>query len=654
MIKLRVALTFALSMCALASLMPAAARVPLESFAADPSMDQPSISPSGKYVAVPVRKADEQMIVVVDLDAPTDAKPNAIPMGKDIEVDWVRWKNDDRLLVGLVKDGDTDKALARAIAVDRDGKNFVALFSDIARFRGNRGLSGVANMLPADPTAILMGASDGKLDGKFNLYRVDVYSGRAEIVQRGLQTTFRWMVDPSGVPRVRWDDQWERKRTAIFVRKAHTDSWEMLAQYNYGDFAPIEFQGFTNDPNVAIVASNEKSDKFGLFEYNLDTRTLGKPIFQHPDVDVGHQIADEIGGPIYDTTSGKFVGIFYVTEVWENHYFDAQLKAIQNTLDAAFPDAVLVQPTSLSRDRSRVIVTTSGPRDPATYYAFDAAKNTARRLGRRRTDLPATELGDSVVVKYAARDGARLTGYLTLPAGKGGKNLPLVVLPHGGPKTRDVVGYHTWVQFLANRGYAVFQPNFRGSAGYGRAFMEAGYKQWGRRMQDDITDGAKALIADGTADANRICIFGWSYGGYAALAGGALTPDMYKCVVAGAGVSDLPLMVEDVAKAGTETGIYQYWTEMIGDPRYDIGQMTAVSPALLASNFKAPVLLIHGDEDRVVPIEQSKRMDAALRSSGKQVKFVILPKEGHSPNKKESRLTVLKELESFLATHIGN
>jgi len=297
---------------------------------------------------------------------------------------------------------------------------------------------------------------------------------------------------------------------------------------------------------------------------------------------------------------------------------------------------------------------TSGPKNPATYYVFDAKQNTARRLGQAYRDIAENELGEMVILKYRSRDGTQLPGYLTLPPGKGDKKLPLVVMPHGGPKSRDYVQYHPWVQLLANRGYAVFQPNFRASAGYGRAFMEAGYKQWGRRVQDDIVDGVRALIADGTVDANRMCIFGWSFGGYAALAGGALASELYKCVIAGAGVSDLPAMVDEQAKRGTHSGIYKYWVEQIGDSRYELDMMKAASPALNAGNFKAPVLLIHGDADKTVPIDQSRRMEAALKAAGKAVKFLVLPKVGHSPSKVETRVTMYKEIESFLAQHIGN
>jgi dipeptidyl aminopeptidase/acylaminoacyl peptidase len=260
-----------------------------------------------------------------------------------------------------------------------------------------------------------------------------------------------------------------------------------------------------------------------------------------------------------------------------------------------------------------------------------------------------------LLVKYDARDGTRLQAYVTMPPGRGNKNLPMVVMPHGGPESRDYVQYDHWAQMMANRGYVVLQPNFRGSGGFGRAFAEAGHRQWGRLMQDDITDAVKALIADGTADASRICIVGASYGGYAALAGGAFTPNLYKCVASIAGVSHLPEMLSwEKRRYGDDSWAYKYWVKRLGEPGDDADQMKAVSPALHADAFKVPVLLIHGKDDRVVPIDQSKRMKSALESAGKTVTFIEVQAEGHGFGKPSSDLIVLTALEQFLAANIGN
>jgi dipeptidyl aminopeptidase/acylaminoacyl peptidase len=338
----------------------------------------------------------------------------------------------------------------------------------------------------------------------------------------------------------------------------------------------------------------------------------------------------------------------------EHHFFEPDLARVQAKLSATLSDASSISLLSWSVDRTRFIVKSMGPRDPGTYYLYDAKKDALNKISVRYPGLPSNELGEMLVIKYKARDGTRIPGYLTMPSGKGAKKLPMIVMPHGGPELRDYVTYDEWAQMLANAGYAVLQPNFRGSGGYGRAFTAAGNRQWGRLMQDDITDGVKALIADGTADPNRICIVGASYGGYAALAGGAFTPDLYKCVVSIAGIGDLPEFVTDRGREfTTDSWSYKIWVERIGDPRADSTSMKAASPSFNADKFKAPVLLIHGDKDEIVPIEQSRRMDKALRDAGKSVEFITIEDEGHHFAAEESDIRVMKEIDRFVAANIG-
>jgi dipeptidyl aminopeptidase/acylaminoacyl peptidase len=356
---------------------------------------------------------------------------------------------------------------------------------------------------------------------------------------------------------------------------------------------------------------------------------------------------------IYDPYTTGLVGTCYVDDVWFCRYFDPALQRIQQAFEDAVNEAGLVQLTSWSMDRKRFIVKASGPRNPGSYYLYDTAKGPSL-LGRAHPRMTPAELGEMLVIKYPARDGTKIPGYLTLPAGKGSKNLPMVVMPHGGPELRDYVTFDNWAQMFANRGYAVFQPNFRGSGGYGKRYLEAGYRQWGRLMQDDITDGVKALIKDGTADPNRICIVGASYGGYAALAGGAFTPELYKCVVSIAGVSDLVAMIENdrFEGGGRDSFRFRYWKTWVGDPRTDAQEMKAFSPVSHAAKFTAPVLLIHGREDDNVVPTQSLAMEKALKKAGKPVEYILVDYQGHSfvgP----ARLDLLKNMERFVATHIG-
>lgn len=631
----------------------AAAKVPFETFAAEPATLSPRISPNGKHVAVATREAKQMFVLIYDVGAQNQSL-KAFSVPTDLEVDWVYWANDDRLLISLSKPsserwrGTTyDTTISRVVAVDRDGGNLTPLFANARKFGATRDLSGVLHQLPEDPKAVLM-AANGK-DNKHNVYRVNVDDGHAQLVQIGNASTVQWMTDRAGIPRIRWDYRRHRDRFEIYARTGDSEEWIKISEFGAKDFPELNIEGFTDDPNVAIAVSRQ-ADRYALYEYNLTTRSLGKLLYQHPTVDVG----GAEGGPLYDPLTAKLAGVFYVDDVFESHYFDPQLAAIQDRLNATFSEAAIIRITSWSQDRNRFIVSTQGPKDPGSHYLFDGRENHASLIGRAKPDIAAAELGETLIINYKARDGSKIPGYLTLPPGKGDKNLPLVVMPHGGPEVRDFVQFDMWAQSLANRGYAIFQPNFRGSGGYGKAYAEKGYRQWGGLMQDDVTDGVKALIADGTADANRICIMGASYGGYAALAGGAFTPDLYKCVIAIAAVTDLPAFLDArEEQMGDESSVFHYWLRLLGNPKTDLAQMTSVSPALQAQNFKVPVLLIHGNDDTNVPIDQSKRMDAALRKASKQVQFVTIEGEGHNFSKSTSNVTLLTEAEKFLAAHIG-
>jgi dipeptidyl aminopeptidase/acylaminoacyl peptidase len=288
---------------------------------------------------------------------------------------------------------------------------------------------------------------------------------------------------------------------------------------------------------------------------------------------------------------------------------------------------------------------------------FDRTTRKASVVSQARPKITENDVGEVMTINYKARDGLVIPALVTWPvnvAEENRKKLPMIVMPHGGPEAADTVGFDWLAQYLANEGYVVLQPNFRGSAEFGGSFTAAGYGEWGRKMQDDITDGANALIKMGWGDPNRTCIVGWSYGGYAALAGGALTPDLYKCVVAVAGVSHLrDMLFEEKRQHGEDGWVYSYWLNFIGNPETDKEAIDAVSPALLADKFKAPVLLVHGDTDRIVPIHQSDVMNAALKKAGKDVKYLRISGDDHSLVDNASRRQFLTELTAFLKAHTG-
>ncbi|HUO98679.1 MAG TPA: prolyl oligopeptidase family serine peptidase, partial [Rhizomicrobium sp.] len=356
----------------------------------------------------------------------------------------------------------------------------------------------------------------------------------------------------------------------------------------------------------------------------------------------------------------RVLGVDYVDDLYKIKWFDPSMQALQRGLEAAFPGSNVIL---VSHDVAfeKVIVRVSSVSEPWTYYLLDRKTHLAGRIGVSYPLIHSHDLGAVKPYPYKARDGLDIPGYLTLPPGKEPKNLPLVVIPHGassggGPDSRDSMDFNWLTQFLANRGYAVLQPNYRGSFGYGYPFRKAGFKQWGLKTQDDVTDGVNKVIADGIADPKRVCIYGADYGGYIALEGAELTPQLYRCVISYAGISDwldYLRIWEEEARPHSKT--MSYLNSRIGVASEDHEKLKATSPALHAEKIMSPVLLMHGESDYTVRIHQSQEMYDALRQAGKQVQFIkFTGEEDHYLQQAESRIRLLTEIEKFLKENIGN
>jgi dipeptidyl aminopeptidase/acylaminoacyl peptidase len=433
------------------------------------------------------------------------------------------------------------------------------------------------------------------------------------------------------------------KTDTLFVRDG--DSFRELGTFDASGDNNSDIAGLSEDGKAIIHLQKNKAGFSTVVSRDMASGA-DTELFSVPGFDVDHVIVDE--------WSDRVIGAAYTDESNHYYYFDPKKQALQAALEKAFPGQSAVAVTSDLAGRFTVVLV-DGPAKPPIYYLLDRKTNHATAFAAPYSRLEQVQLAEMKPWHYAARDGLEIPAYLTLPPGKPASNLPLVVMPHGGPYARDALGFDWWAQYLANRGYAVLQPNYRGSSGYGDTFTQAGSRQWGLKMQDDISDGVKKAIADGIADPKRVCIVGASYGGYAALAGAAFTPDLYACAVAVAGVSDLPRMLRaDNEDYGALSQVMSFQIVRIGSLDDDRKQLDATSPVLHADQVKCPVLLIHGEGDTTVPIVQSEVMEAALKEANKPVALVRIPKVDHYLSTSAARVTVLTETVSFLDKYIGH
>jgi dipeptidyl aminopeptidase/acylaminoacyl peptidase len=360
---------------------------------------------------------------------------------------------------------------------------------------------------------------------------------------------------------------------------------------------------------------------------------------------------------IIDPETGLYAGATYWEDRLKFEYVNPAMNALMAELDEGFQHAWNLIPISRSRstENKRWLVHAANATSLGGYYIYDVDKKAAQEIGLINPAMQMIKPGQVLSIGYAARDGLRINGYLTMPPGWTDKSPkpPMIVMPHGGPELRDTYQYSPIVQFLASRGYAVLQPNFRGSGGYGKAFQDAGRLHWGDAATDDITDGVKFVVGKGLADPARICIFGASYGGYAAMMSIVREPDLYKCAVGASGPTDLGRMLTwERNEEGSNSFAYNYWTSQIGDPGRDKAMIEASSPALQADKVKVPVLLVHGKRDKTVPIEQSEFMRDALKKANKPVEMTTYETAAHGMVGSDMR-RFLTELESFFGKHLG-
>jgi len=640
-----------------------AAKPTVAALFAPASFADAQLSPDGEHAAMLVRSASDNYLKLIVMNL-GDMSQKMVASSPDTNIANIHWVNSRRLVfstsnVGVVGQGDM-YLWSGLFAVNRDGSEMMKLAErsagktaqDIGRassgvLAGNTHfLSTIAS--ETDDIFVVQPVQTNLGEFKaYNLLRLNTRTGHATSYQRPGNTN-EWLLDQAGVPRINVTE--EDGKTAVYYFPPGEDKWKKIAEFDtFGSeeaFAPEYFDG---DGKLYVKASKGK-DTESIYRYDLvNNKMEDKPLISIDGYDFEGRL-------IVDAAHKKLLGVRYVTDAEATMWFDDERKKMQQAIDAKLPATNNFLQFAGHGQMRYVLVNARSDLQPGQYLIYDTTNGELTRLGDSHPQVDPAQMSHQSMVHYAARDGLTIPAYLTLPRGAPKKNLPMVVLVHGGPYVRGATwGWDPSVQFLASRGYAVLQPEFRGSTGFGEKFAKAGWKQWGLAMQNDVADGAKWAIAQGIADPKRICIAGASYGGYATLMGLANDPDLFKCGVDWVGVADINLMY----KADWANDLPAEWQHfgmplLIGDPVKDAEQLRVTSPVNIADRIRQPLLMAYGGSDRRVPIEHGQKFRDAVRKVNDKVEWIEYPEEGHGWRLLKNNVDFWSKVEKFLDENIGH
>lgn len=619
--------------------------IPAEVFAALPEVDQLSQSPDGKKIAYFSSVRGRRAIFIENLDG---SDRYIQPPVQEADIADFRWANNNRLLVmyemavtrsEFVSFRNTESRLA---AVNADGSEFEWIVRPSKLKNSARGnsqthpnpmwQSDIIDMLPNDPDHILLSV-DGDFNNRFEVRKVDIRNGRFIQIHDGFRGVQNWQTDSGGALRFGYGkskDKW------VIYWKNQKDEWKRLDNAVW--FEKYGFYGLDGSPDHLLVATVTANGTWGVARLYIPAGQVVDQVFAQEKVD--------IDGPIRDRNGRKIVGLRYTTDIPKFHYLDRKRAGLERAMKKAVPGYNL-EIVDFDYAAGRYLLLAYSDREPGLYLQYDRIAKKIEPVSPVRPNLPTDLMAETTEQSIPMSDGTSIPAFLTIPHGATAKNLPAIILVHGGPYARDDARWDYWAQFLASRGYAVLKPNFRGSEGYGPKFERAGYNQWGGLMQQDVTDATRHMIDQGIFDAERVCIAGASYGGYAAMMGLIQAPNLYQCGVSVNGAVNLPrLKTADAGLLGTKT-----WRSRIGLSGADIEN---VSPYHLADQINRPALIMASKDDTRLRIVDSENFYGRLKSKGKDSQFIKIEDGGHSMDTAASRLTKLKAMEEFLAKHIGN
>ncbi|MES2070054.1 MAG: prolyl oligopeptidase family serine peptidase [Pseudomonadota bacterium] len=632
----------------------------VESFFQQPKLSRVKFSPDGRSIALLLSAKDGRMMLAT-MDVAT-LTPKIVAHFADTDVAGFHWVNNQRLVYDL-----SDRQLAVGenylapglFAVNKDGSDVRTLVDRSTKFvLQPRSSHMIVRILPwytyfldvistADTDDVFVVQENDPENSSyktFSLLRLNTVTGRSEGVQSP-GNVVAWVVDNNGVPRIATTQ--DKGNSIVHYKDPKDDKWRKLAEFPTlsatASFQPMQFGP---DGSLLVMANNGR-DTSAVYRYDLEKNKIeAEPIVSLKGYDFSGHI-------FFDREAKKILGIRYEMDMQSTNWLDTRMQQIQQKIDAHLPGMLNLVTVAEQGKSDTVLVYTYSDIFPGLWQLYNTASDKFTPIGKTMPDIDPAKMGTKDMVRYTARDGLEIPAYLTLPKGKK-KNLPMVVLVHGGPYVRG--GEWRWdaqAQFLASRGYAVLEPEYRGSTGFGNKLFQAGWKQWGLAMQDDLADGAKWAIQQGYADPKRVCIAGASYGGYATLMGLIKDPALFRCGVNWIGVTDIKLMYT-VAWSDTSDKWLQYGMPvLVGDPDKDAAQLKATSPVENAAKITQPLLLAYGGSDRRVPIVHGTTFYKAVHATNPKVEWVEYPEEGHGWKLLKTKVDFWTRVEKFLDQNIG-
>lgn len=629
--------------------------MPVATLATLPSLSQPRLSPDGSQMVALKPINGSFHVVLLDIKS----KKFRLLMAPDPErflFNWCNWANHERIVCSIrsatsMSRVDQKIIITNLVAVNTDGSNMMQLVPARKRNQSDRGGNSVIGMpenvmaqfndriisyLHEDDQQVLISLARKKW-ARPTVYKLNIYNNKMKRVQKYQENILSWFADQQG--RVRIGVGRVNNKPVIKLRNRNDKKFHNLDLTRFdADDLPV-FRGFSRDGRYIYVATYNGQDRLGLYAFDTETETLGDPLALDGTYDLdGPLLRTRQDGLVAATFTSHHTDYKWFNKTWEKNY-----RAITSALSGQH---ITIMSTDQSGDT--LVFSAFGEGHSPGFYLYDARTRSIANFGRMYGQLDDSDVLTKRPVSYKSRDGLDVPAYLTLPPGSN-RRWPTVILPHGGPIARESADFDYWSQFLANQGYAVLQPNFRGSAGFGRAFLEAGYQQWGQQMQDDIIDGLQWMIAEGITDPGRVCIVGASYGGYAALVAAYQTPELFKCAVSFAGVSDLRKLLVNLrnfADAGRTT------KKIVGKLR-GWSAVKDISPIANVDKIALPLLLVHGDEDDRVAVKQSRDLVAKLATT--RVRYEYVEQEGgdHHLSLESHRLEFFTLMQAFLSKYLG-